>query len=377
MSAFRPADIGRHRRATLGAGARPSAHDAQVTARGVRCGASLAAVAALGLVLTACSPSHPGAAAVVGDTRISVAELQAALARTQADPAAASAVAAVAASAQPTPGSSVGAVTQEQRDQLNQLIFYALVVDAAKQQNITATPGDIAALLSSAEKSLGGQSQLNAQLEQDGVAVSKADQSDTTQFVQDLVLEQKLEAALAKNGSISEVHAAHIPVGTKTLADKILAEVKADPSKFAALAKQYSVDTGTAATGGDLGTQPRGSFPEPLDTDVNTKPVGSYFEVYVQSSYDVVHVISRGPVKLSSLDPTSSTYQGVLQDAFSLSLKAEAKKQGVTVNPRYGSWDADVNEITGASNVLSSPGAVAVSAPAAAPAASPAVPPSS
>lgn len=39
----------------------------------------------------------------------------------------------------------------------------------------------------------------------------------------------------------------------KQEAEKVAAELKADPSKFAALAKQYSQDTGSAAKGGDLG----------------------------------------------------------------------------------------------------------------------------
>jgi parvulin-like peptidyl-prolyl isomerase len=311
----------------------------------------LAGVAVCGLAVSACSPSHPGAAAVVGGERISVAQLQAAVARTVADPAAASVA------------SPNGDVTTLQRATLSQLIEYSLVSETAREKNVTATPGDIAALLASAEKSLGGQSQLNAQLEQDGIAVS-----NTTQFVQNLVLEQKLETALTKSGSINEVHAAHILVASKSLADSILKQVKADPSKFAALAKQYSTDTNSSASGGDLGTEPQGSFVEPFDTEVNTQPVGSYFEVHTQYGYHVVHVISRSTVKLSSLDPSSDAAQTALSAALNASLKSVANAQGVTVNPRYGAWDPASNTITGDSNVLSSPEAGLASSPVASPA---------
>jgi parvulin-like peptidyl-prolyl isomerase len=307
--------------------------------------------AVVGLALSACTPSHPGAAAVVGGTRISVSQLQAAVARTVADPAAASV-------ASPT-----GDVTTLQRATLSQLIEYNLVDEAAKDKNVTASAGDIATLLASAEKSLGGESALDSQLEQDGVAVS-----DKNQFVQNLVLEQKLEAALTKSGSINEVHAAHILVASKSLADSILKQVKADPSKFAALAKQYSTDTNSAASGGDLGTEPEGSFVEPFDTEVNTQPVGSYFEVHTQYGYHVVHVISRSTVKLSSLDPSSDAAQTALSAALNASLRSVAKAQGVTVNPRYGTWDLQSNSITGASDALSSPEAGLASSPVASPA---------
>jgi parvulin-like peptidyl-prolyl isomerase len=313
---------------------------------------SVAAGAALCLTVSACSPAHPGAAAVVGNTRISVSELQAAVARTEADPAALSVA------------SPNGDVTALQRSVLTHLISYALVDATAKQKNVTATPGDVDTLLASASKSLGGQTQLNSQIEQDGIALS-----DTQQFATNLVLEQKLEAALTKNGTINEVHAAHILVATKALADKILAEVKANPSSFAALAKQYSTDTNSAASGGDLGTEPQGSYVQPFDDEVNTQPVGSYFEVHTQFGYHVVHVISRASVKLSSLDPNSTASQTALSAALNASLSSVAKQEGVTVNPRYGSWDVANNAITGDSNVLSSPEAGLASSPVASPAA--------
>jgi parvulin-like peptidyl-prolyl isomerase len=286
-------------------------------------------VAVCGLAVAACSPSHPGA-----------------------DPAALAVA------------SPNGDVTALQRSVLSHLIEYALVDETAQQKNVSATAGDISTLLASATKSLGGATQLNSQLEQDGIAVA-----DKNQFVRNLVLEQKLEAALTKNGTINEVHAAHILVATKALADSILAQVKADPSKFAALAKQYSTDTNSAPNGGDLGTEPQGSFVQPFDDEVNTQPVGSYFEVHTQFGYHVVHVISRATVKLSSLDPSSTASQTALGAALNASLTSVAKQEGVTVNPRYGSWDVSTNTISGASNALSSPEAGIASSPAASPAA--------
>lgn len=50
-----------------------------------------------------------------------------------------------------------------------------------------------------------------------------------------------------------QVKARHILLKDKAEAEKILAEVKADPSKFAALATEKSVDKGSAKEGGELG----------------------------------------------------------------------------------------------------------------------------
>ncbi|MBU6505277.1 MAG: SurA N-terminal domain-containing protein [Betaproteobacteria bacterium] len=51
----------------------------------------------------------------------------------------------------------------------------------------------------------------------------------------------------------------------KAQAEKILAEAQAHPDRFAALAKQYSQDPGSAAQGGDLGYFGRGMMTQPFE----------------------------------------------------------------------------------------------------------------
>ncbi|MEP7183744.1 MAG: SurA N-terminal domain-containing protein [Betaproteobacteria bacterium] len=51
----------------------------------------------------------------------------------------------------------------------------------------------------------------------------------------------------------------------KKKAEEIAAQVKANPAKFAELAKQVSQDPGSAQQGGDLGSNPRGTMVKPFD----------------------------------------------------------------------------------------------------------------
>jgi peptidyl-prolyl cis-trans isomerase D len=75
---------------------------------------------------------------------------------------------------------------------------------------------------------------------------------------QEPVTEAEVKAAYEQRASQFSVaesrNLSHILVKTKDEADKILAEVRKTPARFAELAKKHSLDTGSAEKGGDLGT---------------------------------------------------------------------------------------------------------------------------
>jgi peptidyl-prolyl cis-trans isomerase D len=86
---------------------------------------------------------------------------------------------------------------------------------------------------------------------------------------QDPVTEEELKKAYEARASQYKVdeqrRASHILVKTREEAEKLVAELKKAPGRFAELAKQHSQDTGSAAQGGDLGWFGRGMMVKPFE----------------------------------------------------------------------------------------------------------------
>jgi peptidyl-prolyl cis-trans isomerase D len=76
------------------------------------------------------------------------------------------------------------------------------------------------------------------------------------------------EARAAEFGTPEQRRASHILVKTKEEAEKVLAEVKKSPARFAELAKKHSQDPGSAEKGGDLGWFGRGMMVKPFEDAV-------------------------------------------------------------------------------------------------------------
>ena len=112
---------------------------------------------------------------------------------------------------------------------------------------------------------------------------------------QDPVTEAEVKAAYDQRinqYSVAEVRTvSHILVKSKDEADKILAEARKSPAKFGELAKQHSLDTGTAERGGDLGAVTRESLDPKLAEAVYAMKNG---EVGVAESKFGFHVVRVG-----------------------------------------------------------------------------------
>ncbi|HSI23891.1 MAG TPA: SurA N-terminal domain-containing protein [Methylophilaceae bacterium] len=92
--------------------------------------------------------------------------------------------------------------------------------------------------------------------------------------------------------------------GAREKANSILAEVKKDPSKFDALAKQYSQDPGSAQNGGDLGLFGRGMMVKPFEEAVFNMAPGAISDL-VESEFGF-HII-----KLTEIQGSGQTFDEV------------------------------------------------------------------
>ncbi|MGH8671070.1 MAG: SurA N-terminal domain-containing protein [Burkholderiales bacterium] len=98
-------------------------------------------------------------------------------------------------------------------------------------------------------------------------------------------------------------------------AANIAREARADPGGFAALAKRYSIDSGSAAGGGDLGYFTRGAMAKPFEDAVFALRPGAISEP-VESPFGY-HVIMLTGIKAGRAMPLEKARQGI-RDALAL-----------------------------------------------------------
>lgn len=317
---------------------------------------AVAALAAVSLVSACSSSTSPGAAALVGSTRISTGQLQSAVNAALANKQAASQI-----------GSNRAAFT---RELLAKMISDDVVRAAAAAHHVTLSSAEVASQTAEFVQQAGSMSALQTQAAQGGVPASQL-----PAYIRAYALEQKLEAALvdavpvsqaqlqkaydANKSSYEQVDSAHILVASKSLAEHLLAEVKAHPSRFAALAKQYSTDTGSKDNGGNLGFESRSSFVKAFGTAIFTHKPGSYVLAHSQYGYHVIHIIASRTESLAQVTPQlkQSLVGSQATTLLSKALVAESHTLGVHVSPRYGTWDAAKQTVDAPEDSVSSPAA--------------------
>jgi parvulin-like peptidyl-prolyl isomerase len=306
---------------------------------------ALSGVAALALTGCGAGPVRTGAAATVGDERITTSTLDSVVTRGLADPAA---------------RQSAGADRVAfERDALARLIQHDVVVEAARRQGVTVDGATVDKLQDQLAAQFTSQgSTLAAEAAKAGIAPQDLRQTLTDAALRD-ALADKLTASIAVPAAalqqayqsniaqFDQVDSAHILVASPALAASVLAQVKADPTQFAALAAKYSTDTGSKDKGGELGFQGRGALEKPFENAIfNNKP-GSYVIAKTRYGYHVIHVEARHTTTLEQASPTLR--RNLLSQQRTAALGAYllkvSKDLGVHVNPRFGRWDASAQQV--------------------------------
>jgi foldase protein PrsA len=307
----------------------------------------LAAVAGLAvLVLSGCGDAamRSASAAMVGDTSITTDTLSGLVERGLSDPQAAQ---------------QLGADRDTyQRQVLARLINSEVLDEAAKRAGVEVTPGEVDQQIAEFAEQAGGREALEQQAAQSGISPT-----DLPDFVRDIVVEQALGDELTKDVDVprealqaaydqniaqyDQVRSRHILVPNEQQARDILAQVRADESRFAPLAAEFSTDTSNKDAGGDLGLVGKGAFVPEFEQLLFSAEPGTYDVVQTQFGWHVVNVLERVTTPLSEAEP--ELRRTALQDERTARtqelLRTTAAQLDITVNSRFGTWNPETGTV--------------------------------
>jgi foldase protein PrsA len=313
------------------------------------------------LVLSACGAARPPAAVVDGET-ITDGQLQdqmtlfTFLGSLQQQPC-----------GQAQQGESADAACA--RFTLSNLIQEDLVKHYASAHEITVPDANVTSAISQLQTSLGGADQLDQKLKANGLTrpqlvllahrlllFSKAQGEIGKANVTDAQLHQAYDQ---QRSQFVEIHAKHILVESKSVAQRIAAQ--ATQKNFAQLAKKYSTDSGSAAKGGDLGTLPASQLdPDFVQAALALSPGQISGPVHTQLGWHVILLVSSD---VQPFDKVKDQLAGSLQSqAFSTWLRERLAGAEIRVNPKYGRLDELSGQVLPIRSTASSASASASSA---------------
>jgi foldase protein PrsA len=304
----------------------------------------LVAAAAAALLLTGCGTVRAGAAATVGDERITVTDLRDVVARGLADP-----------SAEQTVGADRPAF---ERRVLARLIQHRVLAEAARKEGVSVTAGQVDEAYDRFAAQLGGEEQLKAAALKEGISLA-----DLRGVIADSALRDALADALTADIAVPEaalrrayqdniaefdqVRSAHILVPTLAQAQQLLVRAQADPTRFGDLAGEFSQDTTTKERGGDLGYQGRGALEKPFETAIFAAKPGSVVLARTSFGFHVILVIDRRTTTFeqATADLRRSLLGPQRQEALGALLGRTVQRLGVHVSPRFGTFDPQQEDV--------------------------------
>lgn len=330
-----------------------------------RAAALLAGIAAVA-VLSGCGGQvRPGAAAYIGDQRISTDELERRTELGLADE-----------MAREARGEDPAAF---QRQLLSTLINREVLREAANSRGVSVSQGQVDARLAQLDAGAGGREALQQAAAAEGVAAS-----ELVPVVRDLVLSEALGEALVADvpplppEQLAQLYAENIDtfdtarIGVIVLPDEaaaaeVVTRLEQDRSAFAEIARTSSADPQTAAQGGQLGEVSRGDLPPELADAVFGAQPGALLTVPSPQAAFVVEVQERRTVSPQEAAPQLRRL--ALQDEVGArtqtALEETAQRLGVTVNPRFGQYDpAQAAQGAPVVQPVEAPGGVSSQAPA-------------
>ncbi len=192
---------------------------------------------------------------------------------------------------------------------LNALIESQVVLQRSHTAGVSDSSKVQAKAMLDLEKQAGGPIHLQTFIKQSGLSRSEMSDLITAQTLRTQI-EKKLAAGV---GHVqTKVRASHIllPPSKHAEAKKVLRQALRG-ANFAALARKYSTDTGSAKKGGDLGYFAHGAMVAPFDKAAFSMKVGQIKLVQSQYGWHIIKVTGRERAHLSNTE-----YQQARQGAF-------------------------------------------------------------
>jgi parvulin-like peptidyl-prolyl isomerase len=178
------------------------------------------------------------------------------------------------------PQAKTMSIKQQTAQAMKDVVADGILQQYADAHHITVTAADLRKQLANDQARAGGAAQLKAQVAQAGLT-----DADYKQFNMISALELKVEQAVAP--------APYTDKQALSKANQLVHQLQ-HGGNFAALAKKYSNDPGSAQKGGNLGLVYPNQMVAPFDHASFHAPIGKYVVVHSQYGYHVVQVTWRG-----------------------------------------------------------------------------------
>lgn len=306
----------------------------------------------------ACGKAFEPSAAVVGDSEIRASEIDAAVDEFSHSEAFAAA----------SQGGDKSAVLKDfERNYLGLLIRIAVLEPEAEARDISVTEDDIDAQIEEIKGGFPDETGFEDALKQQGLTMSAL-----RPYVYQSELEARLRADVTAETDLSdeaieeyyndniddytEVRSSHILVEDNQTAAALseqLQQAPADelPDLFAELAREHSIDTTSGEDGGDLGFSNYGEFVEPFADALRDLEVGEVSRpVRTEFGTHLIYLMARRVTPLAEVeDQIVAQLTTQQQDEAWLSWVSERYAAAeVSVNPRYGEFDPESQQIVAA-----------------------------
>jgi parvulin-like peptidyl-prolyl isomerase len=256
------------------------------------------------------------------------------------------------------------------RQALEGLIQFQLVLDGAKKAGVTIEEADVDARMEQLKQQVAAQGQnYDELLKTRQISEEVLRTQQRVQLAVDLVAvklvpyspDAELRRLLDKNkDDYLEVHVRHVLAKDKATAEAARQEL-VQGSNWAAVAKRHSIDTQSKDKGGDLGFNARGAtvkqfeeaeFALAAQGDCKGQTSGSCespISQPVKTQYGF-HVLQVVGVRLPALNnelraKLEPSVKDRRQQAVQRWFDEQVKAAEVTINPRFGRWDAENGKV--------------------------------